>query len=490
MNRRTAMKLLASLPAAGARAAEGRFNASWDSLKQYRCPDWFRDAKFGIWAHWGPQCVPEQGAWYARDMYIEGSPDYKYHVAHYGHPSKFGYKDIVPLWRAENFDPESLMERYQKAGAKYFVALGVHHDNFDCWNSRFHKWNATKMGPKRDIVGMWREAALSRGMRFGVSEHLARSWSWFNVNKGKDKEGPYAGVPYDGNDPAYADFYFEPHEDTSRVYPANPPEAWKKQWLARIKDLVDSYQPDLLYTDGGIPFGEVGRTLVAHFYNRSLEWHAGKLEAVYNIKNFKEGHGEYQDGCCVLDVERGVVDDIRPEPWQTDTCIGNWFYRRGVEYKSARTVIHMLADIVSKNGNLLLNFPQRADGTLDAQAESVLDGVTRWMAVNAEAIHGTRPHRVFGEGPTQNEGGAFSERKRKEYTPEDIRYTTKGRMVYAICLGVPGAQATLRNAPQRVRRVHMLGAAEPLKFTMREKVLRVELPERKPSEHALVLRIA
>jgi alpha-L-fucosidase len=240
------------------------FEPTWDSLKQYRCPDWFRDAKFGIWAHWGPQCAPMVGDWYARQMYLQGHPQYEHHVRTYGHPSKVGFKDIIELWKGEKFDPAALIDLYKGAGARYFISMGVHHDNFDLWNSKHHRWNAVNFGPRRDIVGAWKRAAEAVGLRFGVTEHLERSWSWFNTNKGCDSYGPYAGVPYDGNDPAYEDLYFPQHDDTSYAYPANPPEAWTKGWLQRIQDLVDSYEPDLLYSDGAVRRGRaaVGRPLL------------------------------------------------------------------------------------------------------------------------------------------------------------------------------------------------------------------------------------
>ena len=450
LTRRSALGLLGSaapvLNSSAWAAAPSKFEPTWDSLKQYHYPEWFRDAKFGIWAHWGPQCVGEFGDWYARKMYIEGDPFYDYHLKKYGHPSKFGYKDIIQLWKAENFDPAKLMQRYKAAGAKYFVSLAVHHDNYDCWNSKHHKWNAVKAGPKKDIVGMWQKEAVKNGLRFGVTEHLERSYSWFNTNKGSDKKGPLAGVPYDGNDPKYVDLYHPKHDDTNPQYPVHPSEAWKQQWLKRIVDLIDSYKPDLLYTDGGIPFGDVGRQMVAHLYNQSMKWHGGKLEAVYNIKNVKDDkHGDYVDGCCVLDLERGVVSGIHPNPWQTDTCIGNWYYKKGMQYKTADIVIDMLLDIVSKNGNLLLNFPLRPDGTLDSEEDVVLAGITKWMAMNSEAIHGTRPWALYGEGPTQTEGGQFGERKLKVYTGGDIRFTTKGRTLYASALAWPGSQAVVKS---------------------------------------------
>ena len=247
--------------------AAGPFKPNWKSLQQYRCPDWFRDAKFGIWAHWGPQAVPRQGDWYARNMYQEGSDDYKHHLAVYGHPSKSGYKDIIPLWKAEKWKPDKLMELYRKAGARYFVAQAVHCDNFDLWDSKFHRWNAVEMGPKRDMVGDWKQAALKQGMRFGVSEHLGYSRCWFQTSHGADKTGPLAGVPYDGADSRSRTLY-HPGDPLDCCRYSDSPD-WQHNWSNRIEDLVDHYQPDLLYTDGGIPFGEVGRSLVAHFTTRA-----------------------------------------------------------------------------------------------------------------------------------------------------------------------------------------------------------------------------
>jgi alpha-L-fucosidase len=492
MNRRTAIQVMAgAVPAAaGPRAAASTFQPTWESLQQYKVPDWFRDAKLGIWAHWGPQCVPMTGDWYARNMYIEDSPQYEYHVKNCGHPSKVGYKDIVKLWKAEKFDPNALIARYKRAGARYFTAMGVHHDNYDCWNSKHHRWNAAKIGPNKDIVGMWKKAATAHGLRFGVTEHLERSYSWFNVNKGHDKKGPLAGAPYDGNDPKYQDFYFEPHEDANSHYPVNPPEHWKREWFSRIQDLVDSCQPDLLYTDGGMPFGDIGRTLAAHFYNQNMERHDGKLEAVYAIKNVKDGqHGEYRDGTCVLDLERGVVSDIRADAWQTDTCIGDWYYKRDMKYKTTDVVVRMLVDIVSKNGNLLLNFPLRPDGTLDREEEQVLDGLTKWIAVNGETLYGTRPWKVYGEGPTQTTGGQFSERKLAKYTSEDFRFTARGDVVYATCMAEPGPSVTIKSLGGAiVRSVRMVGGGD-LKYRNDGNGLSIEVPERRPAEYTLAFRI-
>ena len=218
--------------------APGPFRPTMDSLEQYQCPQWFRDAKFGIWAHWGPQAVPMEGDWYARKIYEQGSDDYNYHLAHYGHPSKFGYKDIIPLWKAEKWDPDRLMSLYKKAGAQYFVSMGSHHDNFFLWNSKLNRWNAVNMGPHRDVVGDWQKAAKKYGLYFGVSEHLGASFTWFQDSHGSDKTGPLAGVPYDGANPAFADLYHFPAKPGDTGWYSNDPR-WQREWYAEIKELVD-----------------------------------------------------------------------------------------------------------------------------------------------------------------------------------------------------------------------------------------------------------
>jgi alpha-L-fucosidase len=476
--------------------ASGPFKATAESLKTYQAPAWFRDAKFGIWAHWGPQAVGRSGDWYARWIYVPGHPRYAQHLEQYGHPSVFGYKDIIPLWKAEKFDPEGLMQLYVAAGAKYFVSMGVHHDNFDLWNSRHHRWNAFAMGPKRDIVGAWRDAARRRGLRFGVSEHLGASHNWFYPSHQYDAFWPKIGVDYDGADARYADLYhpkhnepFKGHADT--WYTTNP--AFHQVWFNRIRDLVDSYEPDLLYSDGGIPFGEVGRSLVAHYYNSNIGKH-GRLEAVYNCKGGAETAGEFYAEACVQDIERGVMTAVNPRPWQTDTSNGDWFYKEGDSYKSAADVIRMLADIVSKNGNLLLNVVLDPDGSLPAESQALLSGLAPWMRVNGEAIHGTRPWSVYGEGPTETAGGAFKESAK--YTAEDIRFTTKGDTLYAITLGEPSQRVAITSLgrggreKRAVRRVHLLGVGEALKFRQTDGALVVELPGRVPSAHASVFKIS
>ncbi len=483
----------------------GPFEGTRASLSKYRAPDWFRDAKFGIWAHWGPQSAPEFGDWYARNMYIQGHRQYKYHVEKYGHPSKFGFKDIIPTWKAEKFDPNHLMSLYKKAGAKYFVSMGVHHDNFDLWNSKHNHWNAVNMGPKKDVVGAFRRAAQREGLRFGVSEHLAVSYHWFQTSHGSDKEGPYKGVPYDGADPKYFDLYHETHAAPDRAWDeTGVPLKWKKHYLARMQDLIDNYEPDLLYTDGPIFFEEWGLSMVAHLYNRVAKKYAGKIEAVYANK----GKTDCVNGTCVLDLERGIVDKIWDDPWQTDTCIGRWHYDKEAVYKTPKIVIDMLVDIVSRNGNLLLNFPLPSNGMLDSQELKVLDEITRWMSVNSGAIYGTRPWKKYGSGPSteksetrpgmgsHHQAAAFNERNRKPLVAEDVRFVKKGSDLYAFCMGWPAPTATIpdlglggANQVGKIKNVELLGFAGKLKWAQDASALKVEMPSSKPSDHAVALKI-
>ncbi|HTQ57631.1 MAG TPA: alpha-L-fucosidase [Bryobacteraceae bacterium] len=494
LTRRSTLGLLAGSLAASrrGRSAEVPFQPTRESLQGYQIPEWYRDAKFGIWAHWGPQSAAEHGDWYARNMYMQGSEQYKYHVATYGHPSKFGFKDVIPTWKGDKFDPGHLLSMYKKAGAKYFVSMGVHHDNFDLWNSRHTRWNAVNMGPKRDIVGSFRQAALREGLKFGVSEHLWISYKWFAVSHGADKTGPLAGAAYDGVDPANADLY---HDAACARFAQGElswnadgiPDSWRRHWLARITDLVDQYQPDLLYTDGALPFEEYGLRLVSHHYNESARRHGGKCEAVYTSKRRED----CEVGTCVLDVERGIVDKIWPAAWQTDTCVGDWHYRRGQHYKSPKTVIDMLCDIVSRNGNLLLNFPLPNSGELDAGELQILAEITDWMAVNAEGIHGTRPWKVFGEGPgTQVKAqAAFNEGARKDLTAEDIRFTTKGGKLYAFVMGSAAGEVHIHSVKQPVEQVELLGYRGAVRWRQADGGLAVSMPPAQPSRHAVTLKI-
>jgi alpha-L-fucosidase len=466
--------------------APGPFTGTLDSLKQNKYPKWFTDGKLGIWAHWGPQSVPMEGDWYARLEYIQGQKDYDDHLARYGHPSKSGWKDVIPLWKAEKWDPDRLMGMYKKAGARYFVSMGCHHDNFDLWNSTYHRWNAVKMGPHRDVVGDWQKAAKRQGLHFGVSEHMGASFTWFQVSHGADKTGPEAGVPYDGTDPAYQDLYHQPAKPGDNGWYSTDPR-WHAEWYRRIKDLIDNYHPDLLYSDGGIPFGDVGSTLVSHLYNDSIAQHNGHQEVVYTCKQPSAGR-------WVQDVERGGMSGIQPYPWQTDTSIGDWFYNKHWKYRGADWVLHTLIDVVSKNGNLLINVVQRPDGSLDPEAEQVLTDMAAWMKVNSESIYDTRPWLVYGEGPTQAQGGAFKEDF--PYSAKDVRYAEKGNTVYATLMGWPETSDVLLKSlaktagtKARITDVRLLGAKGPVAWRWGKDGLHVTLPSEKTSDIAAVLKI-
>jgi alpha-L-fucosidase len=486
--------------------AKGPFQATRESLKAYRVPDWFRDAKFGIWAHWGPQSAAEYGDWYARRMYFQGERQYEYHVKTYGHPSKFGFKDVIATWKADKFDPDHLMQLYKNAGAKYFCSMGVHHDNFDLWNSKYQpRWNAVASGPKKDIVGLFRKAALKQGMKFAVSEHLGFSYNWMAAAHTSDKTGPLAGVPYDGADPQYADLYHAlPKDyDYSKLTPLGmsltAPDSWKQLYYKRIKDLIDQYEPDMLYTDGGIMFEEYGLNLVAHLYNASAKRNNGKAESIYTSKSRRD----CVEGTCVMDIERGLAEGISANPWQTDTCLGTFHYDKTYltegKYKSPKRVIDMLVDIVSRNGNLLLNFPLPNSGALDATEMKTLDEITRWMAVNSEGIHGTRPWKLFGEGPGTKlaavPGQRFNENSRKDLTAEDVRFTTKGDAVYAFVMGWPENETVIKplgtdNAGVKVANVALLGFPGKLVWTQEAEGLRVQMPQAKPCDHVIALKVS
>ena len=488
----------------------GIFTNTRASLQSYATPEWFGDAKFGIWSHWGPQSAVGDGDWYARMMYIEGSDQYNYHLKRFGPQSKVGYKDLVHLFTADRWDPEHLMGLYQKAGAKYFFSMGVHHDGYDLWNSKYQpRWNAVSSGPHKDVVGLWAAAARSRGLRFGVSEHLSNSFDWLAPAHLADTKGPYANIPYDGQNPAFADLY----HDYSGM-PANfaqsaeamgrvAPDWWKLQYFNRVKDLIDQHQPDLLYTDGGISLEQYGLGTVAELYNVGPVSASGHPEAVY----FSKTPPDCATGTCVLDRERGVLDNIAARPWQTDTCIGQWHYKLGQVYKTPKKVIDLLADIVSKNGNLLLNIPLPASGEPDAEELRVLEGITQWTSINGEAIYATRPWKINGEGPAMqvvvpSNGKEFdpNEGKKPDLTAADIRFTTKGKTLYALVQGWPtGKELIIKslatNSPQQPAKavdIRLLGReAEPLKFTQDTTGLRVTLPSTKPTaaDIGIALRI-
>jgi len=444
------------------------FAPTWESLAAgWRAPDWFRDAKFGIWAHWGPQCVPEAGDWYARLLYLQGSAAYAHHLKHYGHPADTGFLDIIGRWKAEAWDPEGLVGFYKENGARYFVALANHHDNFDCYASSHHGWNSVRVGPRRDLIGGWAHAARKAGLRFGVSNHSAHAWHWYQPAYGYDAEDPRRGARYDayrlraadgrgtwweGLDPqalytggamvvpdgiksaAAMNAWHDAHDGQwlETVPPGNA--AFAERWLARCNELTDRYDPDLLYFDDtGLPLAGYGLRATAHFYNSNRR-RRGRLEAVVTGKQLTGP----QRAAILEDVERGYSDRLRPEPWQTDTCIGDWHYNRARfeqrNYVPAKAVIQRLCDTVAKNGNLLLSVPVRGDGSIDAEERRIVAAIGAWLRRNGEAIYATRPWRRYGEGPTQPAAGMLNEAAAKPFTPRDVRFTTGAGNLYAILL--------------------------------------------------------
>lgn len=513
---------------------EGKYEPTWESLSQYgQAPDWFRNVKFGIWAHWGPQCQPEQGDWYARFMYDEGSRVYEWHVENYGHPSEFGFKDVINTWKAEKWEPEKLMALYKRVGAQYFFTLGNHHDNFDLWDSKYHKWNSVNLGPEQDIVGKWEKAARAHGMYFGVSIHSAHAWTWMETAQRADKEGPMKGIPYDGKltradgkgkwwegyDPQ--ELYVQNHplsdgsENTGRIHSqwawengaAVPTEEYFQNFFDRNLDMINKYNPDMIYYDDTSmplwPVSDAGLRTVAHFYNKSLKENKGKNEVVVFAKVLTDDQKE----CLVWDVERGVPDQIQEKPWQTCTCLGHWHYHKPTydnnAYKSAKTVIHMLVDIISKNGNMLLSVPMRGDGTIDGKEETVLNEIAVWMDKNKEGVFDTRPWTVFGEGPIAEsssplEAQGFNEGKHKPYTAEDIRFVTKGDILYAHVLAWPENNKVIIKSlaegnplyPQSIGNVSLLGCDANVSFERAAEGLIIDLPaDVKPNEISFVLKI-
>ena len=504
-------------------AKQGPFLPTWDSLSKYQVPEWFRDAKFGMWAHWGPQCEPEAGDWYARGMYQEGTWQYKSHLENYGHPSKFGFKDVINVWKADNWDPQELVSLYKKAGAKYFMAMANHHDNLDLWDSTYQpEWNSVKMGPQKDIIAGWEKAARKEELPFALSVHAAHAWSWFETSQRADQNGPLAGVPYDGNlrledgkgtwwegiDPQglYAQNHplSEDSYDNGKIHSqwnwgngvTPPSKDYCEKFYNRTIDLIDKFNPDLLYFDDTAlplwPVSNVGLEIAAYLYNKSLD-KKGYPQSVITGKILDEE----QRKALVWDIEKGQSNNIEPLPWQTDTCIGSWHYDKGVyrdkRYKSAKQVIHSLIDVVSKNGNLMLNIPVKGDGSIDELERAIVEEIGVWMNLNGESIYGTRPWKIFGEGPQQESAAAltaqgFNEGKGKPFTSQDIRFVTKGDKLYATVMSWPEDRKviikSLKSGSQyqngRIKKVKLVSSGEKLKFKQSAKGLEVYFPQEKP----------
>jgi alpha-L-fucosidase len=493
-------------------AGTGPYAPTWDSLLQYEAPEWYRDAKFGIWAHWSPQCVPEKGDWYARNMYLEGEEQrqYEYQLAHYGPPSRFGYKDLCAQWTLLNWQPEELIDRYKKAGARFFIALANHHDGFDCWDSKHQPWNAKSIGPHRDVAGAWAKVARDRGLRFGATFHQARNWWWFQPSHGADKRGPLAGVPYDGElTQAQGQNQWWQGFDPQLLYgPKHPEDAlpdpsYVKNFYDRTRDFIDQHDPDLIYFDNALfPLGWGGMNIAAYYYNHSLA-RREKLDVVANVKNTPDRLAK----AVVADYERGLTSGIMPYVWQSETCIGHWHYNRVLYDRSGefggylhpREVIHWLVDTVSKNGTFVLNIPGKPDGTIDSKEIAVLDRITAWMSVNGEAIYERRPWKVYGEGPNQVKAGSFTGESVSSLGTKDVRFTQakNSKVIYAIVLGFPTGEMTIEtlglastNSPGRIAKIEVLGSQKAPVWKQAEKALTIKVPEGIPGipEYGVALK--
>ena len=485
------VSMIVSIGAAGKQPGNAfRYEANWDSIRShYRCPEWFRDAKFGIFLHWGPHAVPAYGGEkYPKAMYIKGGwgkrklKVYDYHCKTYGDPSVFGYKDFIPMFKAEQFDAEQWVKLFKDAGAKYVVPVAEHHDGFAMYNSHYTDFNVVKMGPKRDTMRELADAARAAGLKFGCSSHLANNRRYYSR---KDPS-------WDTNDPANWQLYWKNGEPKGK-----PSPEFLDWWWKRTTDIIDQYQPDLLWFDFVLDrpgWESMHKPILAYYYNKGLEWNKG---VVFQDKNMK--HESFPEDLIVLDIERGRMSGIRELPWQTDTAVGkrSWGYIEDEEYKTSDYLIDELVDIVSKNGNLLLNIGPKADGTLGKDNERILRGIGTWLKRNGEAIYGSRPWKIFGEGPTQVSAGHHSEGENAANVAADIRFTTRGDMLYATSLAWPEDGAFLIKSlaagnPYEIRpvaSVELVSGDNSIHWKQTADGLEIEVDGERPCEAAYVFRI-
>jgi len=455
----------------------GKYEANWESLKRYSVPTWFKDAKLGIFVHWGVYSVPAFASeWYPRNMYRRDSPVFEHHRKTWGPQGEFGYKDFIPMFKGEKWDPVSWVDLFTKAGAKYVVPVADHHDGFPMYATARTKWNAVNMGPCRDVIAEFEQVVRERGLKFGVSSHRAFNWRYYS----------YAD-DFDTSNEAYAGLYSPAHPEDA---PAS--EAFLEDWYARTKELVDKFRPDILWFDFGWhhdEFAPYWPKITAYYYNKAIDWGS---EVVLQYKD------KFPDGVAVYDIERGKLDDIREYYWQTDTAVSlkSWGYIENDEFKSVTRLVHDLVDIVSKNGNLLLNVGPRPDGTIPQEAADRLLGIGEWLRVNGEAIYGTRCWSIYGEGETTVATGQMSERGHKAFTARDVRFTTKGDALYAICLGWPGKEVTIKSLgsasalrADTISEINMLGSEGALSWSQGGDGLTISTPAVQPCQHAYTFKI-
>jgi len=461
---------------------DGPYEPTWESLTKYQVPEWYQNAKFGIFIHWGVYAVPGFGnEWYPRNMYREGTDEFKHHIETYGPQKEFGYKDFIPRFTAERFDPAHWADLFRRSGARYVMPVAEHHDGFQMYDSALSNWNAAKMGPKRDLIADLAAEVRQQGMIFCASSHRAEHWWFFDGGRKFDSD-------VTGTDSA--SLYAPAQPEATQ-----PDEAFLDDWLARTCELVDKYRPQVVWFDWWIEqpaFRPYLRKFAAYYYNRAVQWGVG---VAINYK--KE---TFPTSAAVFDVERGQLDDLRPYFWQTDTSVAknSWGYVHNQDYKTADSIIHDLIDIVSKNGCLLLNIGPRPDGTIPEPEEQMLLEIGNWLASNGEAIYDTRPWRLYGEGPTQVVGGSFNDTKREPFTGEDMRFTVKGDTLYVILLGWPEqGTAIIRSLSshlplyrQEAFEITLLGTSEPLKWSRDADGLKVQLPAQRPAGPAYTLKIS
>jgi alpha-L-fucosidase len=476
-------------------AHDGPFRPEWGSLSHWDVPDWFKDAKFGIFIHWGVYSVPAFGTeWYPRNMYTAGTPENKHQVETYGPLTQFGYKDFIPKFKAERYDPAAWAQLFKDAGARYVVPVFEHHDGFQMYDSDLSDWTAVKMGPKRDLVGELAKAVRAQGLHLGASSHRVEH-DWFynegrrlasDVNDPKNASlyGPAQMLMQEGGDQNGSNLA----QDWTYVSPA-----FGDDWLARSAEIVKKYHPDFFFFDWWIGEPYIRPYLAkfaAYYYNESEK--NGQLGIItYKWHDMEEHSG-------MLDIERGQLDNIRPDYWQTDTSVSNqsWGYVEHDTFKTPLFIIGQLADVVSKNGNLLMNVGPRSDGTIPDEVQQILRAVGGWLRVNGEAIYGTRPWKVYGEGPTKAAAGSFHDTDTKPFTSDDFRFTAKGNDLYAIELGWPASGSTVIHSinadglgGRHIVGISMLGSSSPVKYEQRSDGLDLTAPAKPQGEAAYVYRI-